>query len=39
MLAKIEDEFIVKHASFDFTKSSLVVHTDYGTVSVYNCKE
>lgn len=39
MLAKIEDEFIVKHASFDFTKSSLVVHTDYGIVSVYNCKE
>ncbi len=37
LLAKIEDIFTVKHASFAFTKNNLIVHTDYGAVSVYRC--
>ncbi len=39
MLAEINDIFIVKHASFEFTKSNLIVHTDYGAVSIYNCSK
>lgn len=38
LLTKIEDIFIVKNAFFEFTKSNLVLHTDYGAVSVYNCR-
>ncbi|MDR2924513.1 MAG: hypothetical protein LBU76_00910 [Azoarcus sp.] len=38
-VAEIDDVFIVRNASFEFTKSNLVVHTDYGAVSIYNCSE
>lgn len=38
LLTKIEDLFTVKNAFFEFTKSNLVLHTDYGAVSVYDCR-
>ena len=37
MLAAIDDPFVVRQTNFAFTKSSLVLHTDYGAMSIYNC--
>lgn len=37
LLTKIEDILTVKKACFEFTKSNLVLHTDYGAVSIYKC--
>jgi hypothetical protein len=36
LLATIDDPFIVRNASFALTKSSLILHTDYGVLSIYN---
>ncbi|MCM1257021.1 MAG: hypothetical protein NC307_04130 [Roseburia sp.] len=37
LLTIIEDLLTVQKVCFEFTKSNLVLHTDYGAVSVYNC--
>lgn len=37
LLTKIEDMLTVKKVCFEFTKSNLVLHTDYGAVNIYNC--
>lgn len=37
LLAAIDDPFVVKHTNFYFTKNNLVLHTDYGAMSVYCC--
>lgn len=37
MLASIKDPFVVREMSFAFTKSNIVVHTDYGAMSIYQC--
>ena len=36
-LATIDDPFVVRQVSFSFTKSGLVLHTDYGAMSIYSC--
>lgn len=38
LLATIEDDFIVKDFSMAFAGENLVIYSDYGVVSVYNCK-
>jgi hypothetical protein len=38
-LIEIDDVFVVRHASFEFAKDNLVIHTDYGAVSIYNCSK
>lgn len=37
LLAFIDDPFVVRQVNFSFTKSNLVLHTDYGAMSIYNC--
>ena len=37
MLASINDPFVVRQTNFAFTKSRLVLHTDYGAMSIYRC--
>ena len=37
LLATIDDPFVVRQVSFFFTKSGLVLHTDYGVMSIYSC--
>lgn len=37
LLAAIDDPFVVKHTNFYFTKNNLVLHTDYGAMSIYRC--
>lgn len=37
LLATIEDPFVVRNMKFKFTKSNLVLRTDYGAMSIYNC--
>ena len=37
LLTKIEDILTIKKVCFEFTKSNLVLHTDYGAVNIYNC--
>ena len=37
MLASIDDPFIVRQVNFSFTRNNLVLHTDYGSMSIYNC--
>lgn len=32
----IEDEFIVKNANYAFTADNLIVHSDYGVLSIYD---
>lgn len=39
ILASIDDWFVVRNTNFAFTKDSLILHTDYGAVSIYNCKK
>lgn len=36
-LATIDDPFVVRQVNFAFTKSGLVLHTDYGAMSIYSC--
>ena len=38
MLASIDDPFVVRQVNFAFTGSGLVLHTDYGAMSIYRCK-
>lgn len=38
LLATVDDPFIVRRAEFTFTKGALILHTDYGVLSVYNCE-
>ena len=38
LLARIDDELILKTVEFEFTKSNLILHTDYGAVCIYNCR-
>lgn len=35
-LLVITDEFIVRNANIAFTRNCLIVHTDYGVLSIYN---
>ena len=37
LLATIDDPFVVRQVNFAFTKSGLVLHTDYGAMSIYSC--
>ena len=37
LLATIDDPFVVRQGNFAFTKSGLVLHTDYGAMSIYSC--
>lgn len=37
LLASIDDPFVVRQANFAFTKNNLVLHTDYGAMSIYRC--
>lgn len=37
LLVSIDDPFVVKHTNFYFTKNNLVLHTDYGAMSIYSC--
>ena len=37
LLAAIDDPFVVRQTNFAFTKSGLVLHTDYGAMSIYSC--
>ena len=37
LLATIDDSFVVRQVNFAFTKSGLVLHTDYGAMSIYSC--
>lgn len=37
ILASIKDPFVVREVNFDFTKNNLVMHTDYGAMSIYQC--
>lgn len=37
LLASIDDPFVVRQTNFAFTKSGLVLHTDYGAMSIYSC--
>ena len=37
LIASICDPFVVKQTSFAFTDKGLVLHTDYGTMSIYQC--
>lgn len=37
ILASIRDPFVVREVNFDFTKNNLVMHTDYGAMSIYQC--
>ena len=37
LLATIDDPFVVRQTNFAFTKSGLVLHTDYGAMSIYSC--
>lgn len=36
LLATIDDPFVVRQTNFAFTKSGLVLHTDYGAMSIYS---
>ena len=31
------DPFVVRQVNFAFTQSGLVLHTDYGAMSIYSC--
>lgn len=37
LLATMDDPFVVRQVNFAFTKSGLVLHTDYGAMSIYSC--
>ncbi|MCM1216197.1 MAG: hypothetical protein NC331_05460 [Lachnospiraceae bacterium] len=37
LLTEIDDLLTVKKCCFEFSKSNLILHTDYGVVSVYDC--
>ena len=37
LLATIDDPFVVRQTNFSFTQSGLVLHTDYGAMSLYSC--
>ena len=37
LLAAIDDPFVVLQVNFAFTQSGLVLHTDYGVMSIYSC--
>ena len=37
LLTTIDDPFVVRQTNFSFTKSGLVLHTDYGAMSIYSC--
>mgnify|MGYP005783080361 FL=1 len=37
LLATIDDPFVVRQVNFAFTGSALVLHTDYGAMSIYSC--
>ena len=37
LLAAIDDPFVVRQVNFAFTQSGLVLHTDYGVMSIYSC--
>ena len=37
LLATIDDPFVVWHVNFAFIISGLVLHTDYGAMSIYSC--
>lgn len=37
LLTSIDDPFVVRQTDFAFTKSGLVLHTDYGAMSIYSC--
>ncbi len=37
LLATIDDPFVVRQVNFAFTGSGLVLHTDYGAMSIYSC--
>ena len=37
LLATIDDPFVVRQVNFALTKSGLVLHTDYGAMSIYSC--
>ena len=37
LLASIDDPFVVRQVNFAFTQSGLVLHTDYGAMSIYSC--
>ena len=37
LLATIDDPFVVRQVNFAFTQSELVLHTDYGAMSIYSC--
>ncbi len=37
LLATIDDPFVVRQVNFAFTQSGLVLHTDYGAMSIYSC--
>lgn len=36
-LAVIDDIFAVKRVAFEFTRNNLILHSDWGAVSIYNC--
>lgn len=38
LLSSIEDPFVIRQTNFAFTKSNLILHTDYGALSIYNCE-
>ena len=37
LLASIDDPFVVRQTNFAFTGCGLVLHTDYGAMSIYSC--
>ncbi len=37
LLATMDDPFVVRQTNFAFTQSGLVLHTDYGAMSIYSC--
>ena len=37
LLAIIDAPFVVRQVNFAFTQSGLVLHTDYGAMSIYSC--
>lgn len=37
LMATIDDPFVVCQVNFAFTGSGLVLHTDYGAMSIYSC--
>ena len=37
LLTSIDDPFVVRQVNFALTRSGLILHTDYGAMSIYSC--